>query len=227
MASILVVEDEVRLANALGRGLESHGWEVSLTYDGQAGYDAAKKQEPDVIVLDIMLPRLSGMDVCRRLRAEDVWTPILALTAMDTESDEAEILTAGADDYLRKPFSYPVLLARCSALLRRGGANRPEPVQVGDLSFDPTTRIVQAGALTVTLTRREAALLEFLMRHAGRACSKEEILRHVWGSQTHYGPNVVEVYVGYLRRKLDRPHPGASIRTLHGQGYLLEAGRDS
>lgn len=227
MARILVVEDEVRLASALARGLESRGWDVTVAHDGHTGYRLAKQADFDVLVLDVMLPGTSGLDVCRRLRAEDVWTPILVLTAMDAESFEADVLDSGADDYLRKPFSYQVLVARCGALLRRGPAVQAAEIRIDDLALHPAMRTVRRGDVPIELTRREFALLEYLMRNAGQVRSKEEILEHVWGSSSHHDPNVVEVYIGYLRRKVDQPFSTSTVRTLRGRGYLLEARRAS
>jgi DNA-binding response OmpR family regulator len=219
---VLVIEDEVRLARALAEGLESRGFTVTLAHDGQTGYQLAKEREADVIVLDLMLPVLSGAEVCSRLRAEGVRTPILVLTAREGETDETDVLNLGADDYLRKPFSYAVLVARCRALLRRGAAGGPAEIVVGDLVLDPRRRTLRRGEAPIELTRREFALLEFLMRNRGTPRSKQEILDHVWGEGYARDANVVEVYVGYLRRKVDAPVGRSSLQTVRGQGYLLE-----
>jgi DNA-binding response OmpR family regulator len=222
VVDILVIEDEVRLARALGEGLESRGFTVTLCHDGQAGYQRAKERGADVIVLDLMLPVLSGHEVCARLRAEGVWTPILVLTARDAESDETVVLNLGADDYLRKPFSYDVLVARVRALLRRGSAGEPGEIVVGDLVLDPRRRTLRLGETPIALTRREFALLEYLMRNQGRPRTKQEILDHVWGVGYAQDANVVEVYMGYLRRKVDVPFGRSSLQTVRGRGYLLQ-----
>lgn len=222
MSRILVVDDEVRLARAVGRGLTSRGFDVLLAYDGHAAYRLAKEQEFDAIVLDIMLPGLSGLEVCTRLRDEAVWTPILALTAKDLESDETSCLEMGADDYLRKPFSFSVLAARCSALTRRGPAERPPEIVVDDLALDPGRRTARRGGIPIPLSRREFALLEYLMRNAGLVRSKDEILRDVWEGAVGRDANLVEVYIGYLRRKVDHPFDANSLTTVRGRGYRLE-----
>jgi two-component system, OmpR family, response regulator len=223
VGSILIVEDEVRLARAIADGLSSRGFDATICHDGQSGYEAAKERDVDVIVLDMMLPRLSGADLCRRLRAEGVWTPILVLTAVDGESDETTALNLGADDYLRKPFSYPVLVARVRALIRRGMAGAPADIVVDDLVLDPRRRTLRRDDTAISLTRREFALLELLMRNHDRPLSKQEILDHVWGAGYSRDANVVEVYVGYLRRKVDQPFGTESLLTLRGQGYMLRS----
>ncbi|WP_440589980.1 response regulator transcription factor [Kribbella caucasensis] len=218
---ILVVEDERRLARAIGHGLADHGFAVELAYDGDTGLWLAQEQQFDAIVLDLMLPGLSGYEVCKRLRAEGNWTPILILTAKDSDDTEARGLDLGADDFLRKPFSYLVLIARLNALLRRGAPARPAKLVVGDLELDPARRTVHRGEVEIELTRREFSLLEYLMRNVGQTRSKAEILDHVWGADFDREPNVVEVYVGYLRRKIDQPFGTATIETIRGHGYLL------
>jgi DNA-binding response OmpR family regulator len=223
VVSALVVEDEERLARAIADGLSAHGFDVTVCHDGQSAYQLAKERDVDVIVLDLMLPRLSGVEVCRRLRAEGVWTPILVLTAVDGETDETASLYTGADDYLRKPFSYPVLVARCRTLVRRGGAGMPTDLVVDDLVLDPRRRTVRRGETPIDLTRREFALLELLMRNHDRPLTKQEILDHVWGSGYRRDANVVEVYVGYLRRKVDQPFDRATVETLRGKGYVLRS----
>ena len=222
MVEVLLIEDEVRLARALAEGLISRGFTVTLCHDGQSGYERAKERQADVIVLDLMLPGLSGAEVCARLRAEGVWTPILVLTARDAESDETNVLNLGADDYLRKPFSYAVLVARCRALLRRAAAGEPAEIVVDDLVLDPRRRTLRRGETPIELTRREFALLEYLMRHRGKPRTKQEILDHVWGVGYARDANVVEVYVGYLRRKVDAPFGTSSVQTVRGHGYVLE-----
>jgi two-component system, OmpR family, response regulator len=221
LVRILVVEDEQRLARAIAHGLEDHGFAVELADNGVTGFWKAREQAFDAIVLDIMLPGLSGYEVCKRLRAEGCWTPILILTAKGDEFSEADGLDLGADDYLHKPFSYIVLIARLNALLRRSAPARPAILAVGDLVLDPGRRTVRRGDVRIDLTRREYSLLEYLMRNAGQTRSKHEILDHVWGADFDREPNVVEVYVGYLRRKIDQPFGTATIETVRGHGYLV------
>jgi len=220
---VLLVEDEQRLAQAVARGLTEHGFAVDITGDGMDGYLEARHGDYDAIVLDIMLPRLSGYDICKRLRAEEVWTPILMLTAKDGEYDEADALDLGADDYLRKPFAMVVLVARLHALLRRGAPERPVQLQVGDLLLDPASRVVRRGETLIELTPREFSLLEYLARNAGQTVSKHTLLRHVWATDLDRDANVVEVYIGYLRRKVDKPFATALIETVRGHGYRLAA----
>ena len=221
---VLVVEDERRLAAAVKRGLEASGFAVDLAHDGVTGLHMAREGSYDGVVLDIMLPGMSGYTVCSTLRAESNWVPILFLTAKDGEYDQADGLDIGADDYLTKPFSYVVLAARLRALLRRGAAPRPSVLCAGDLSLDPASRVVLRGASQVTLTAREFSLLEYLIRHAGSVVSKSELLTHVWDEADDIADlNVVEVYVGYLRKKIDTPFGRRSVRTVRGAGYLLAA----
>ena len=223
MVRVLVVEDEVGLARALADGFSDNGFTVTAAHDGFAGYRLAKESEFDVIVLDWMLPAMSGVEVCRRLRAEDVTTPVLVLTAKDGTTDETDALEMGADDYLRKPFTFAVLAARCNALLRRGVSRDGwSELIVGDLVLDPRRRTARRGHQTVDLSRREAALLEYLMRAEGETRSKEEILRDVWGDPDARDTNLVEVYVGYLRKKLDAPFGTQMFRTVRGRGYRME-----
>ncbi|WP_204046403.1 response regulator transcription factor [Acrocarpospora phusangensis] len=217
---VLVVEDERRMAAALQRGLRAEGFAVDLAHDGEEGLHLAQVGDYDAVVLDIMLPRLSGYNVCKRLRAEENWVPILMLSAKDGEYDQADGLDLGADDYLTKPFSYVVLVARLRALLRRGGGRRPAVLRAGDLTLDPARRIVSRGATSIDLTPREFALLEYLMRHHDEVVSKAEILEHVWDTYDT-DPNVVEVYVGYLRRKIDAPFGRGAVQTVRGAGYRL------
>jgi len=223
MVHVLVVEDEMGLARSLHDGLQDHGFSVQTTNDGFSGYRLAKEPDVDLVVLDWMLPGMSGVEVCQRLRSEDVSVPILILTAKDGTTDETDALEQGADDYLRKPFAFAVLLARCDALLRRGSvAEGWSELVVGDLVFDPRRRSARRGNHQMDLSRREAALLEYFMRAAGETHSKEEILRGVWGD-TAKDTNLVEVYVGYLRKKLDAPFDSHLFQTVRGQGYRLEA----
>jgi len=212
-----VVEDETRFARALQRGLQAEGFAVDLAPDGPRGLEAARFGEYDVVVLDIMLPGMSGYRVVSALRAENNWVPVLLLSAKDGEYDLADGLDAGADDYLTKPFSYIVLLARIRALLRRGRVERPAVLSRADLELDPASHEVRRAGAGVAVTTREFRLLEYLMRHGDRVVSKEELLDHVWDSVPNSDANVVEVYIGYLRRKLGRD----VVRTVRGAGYRL------
>jgi len=220
---LLIVEDEVRLASALQRGLIGEGFTVDVAHTGPDGLHAAQESTYDAVILDIMLPGLSGYRIAQALRAEERWVPILMLTAKDGEYDEADALDLGADDYLTKPFSFVVLLARLRALLRRGVTPRPAALTVGDLVLDPAAHTVIRSGRTVELTPREFALLEFLMRRSGEAVSKADILHHVWDAHYEGDANVVEVYVGYLRRKIDTPFGRQSVQTVRGAGYRLAA----
>jgi DNA-binding response OmpR family regulator len=217
---VLVVDDEVRLADALRRGLSAEGFAVDVAHDGVDGLHLASTGPYDAIVLDLMLPKLSGYQVVRQLRAAGVWTPVLMLTAKDGEYDEADALDEGADDYLTKPFSYVVLLARLRALLRRGGSARPAVLRAGRVSLDPAARTVAVDDAEVALTTREFSLLEYLLRNPGRVVAKAELFEHVWDGHEESGSlNVVEVYVGYLRRKLGRD----AVETVRGAGYRVAA----
>jgi two-component system OmpR family response regulator len=216
-----MVEDEVRLAETVRGGLLAEGFVVDLAHDGVAGLEAARTQDYDVVILDIMLPLLNGYDVCRGLREARVWTPVLMLTAKDGEYDQVDAFDLGADDYLTKPFSFVVLVARLRALVRRGAPERPSSLAAGDLTLDPGTRSVRRGETDIALTPREFGLLQFLMRHRGDVVSKTEILESVWDLHYDGDDNVVEVYVGYLRRKIDQPFGRHAIETVRGAGYRL------
>ncbi|MFC5219776.1 response regulator transcription factor [Streptomyces coerulescens] len=218
---VLIVEDEERFAAGLRDGLEAEGFAVDVALDGVDGLWMARENAYDAIVLDIMLPRLNGYRVCRTLRGEANWTPILMLTAKEGEWDEIEGLDTGADDYLTKPVSYALLLARLRALLRREARERPTVLAVGDLRLDPAARTVTRSGRQVEVTARELAVLEFLMRRTGEAVSKRTILDHVWGDDFEGDPNIVEVYVRRLRNKIDRPFGRDSLRTARGHGYRL------
>ncbi|WP_212823376.1 response regulator transcription factor [Catellatospora sp. TT07R-123] len=218
---ILIVEDEVSLAETLREGLVGEGFAVDVMHDGNDGLWAATEHPYDVIMLDIMLPGLSGYEICRRLRAQQVWTPVLMLTAKDGEYDQADALDLGADDYLTKPFSFVVLLARLRALARRRLRERPTVLSAGDLSLDPARRTVRRAQDQIVLTPREFALLEFLMRHRGDVVSKRAILDNVWDMNFIGDDNIVEVYVRYLRKKIDQPYGRAAIETVRGAGYRL------
>ncbi|MER7070630.1 response regulator transcription factor [Terrabacter sp. NPDC000476] len=218
---VLVVEDEASLADVIRRGLSREGFVVDVMYDGQDGLWAASESAYDVIVLDIMLPVLDGYQVIARLREAGIWTPVLMLTAVDGEHDQAEAFNLGADDYLTKPFSFVVLVARLRALIRRGAPQRPAVLTNGDLSLDPARRRVQRGVNEIALTPKEFALLTFLMMHVGEVVTKTSILDAVWDPAFDGDVNIVEVYVGYLRRKIDIPFAQASIETVRGVGYRL------
>ncbi|MGU3410126.1 response regulator transcription factor [Microbacterium sp. M1A1_1b] len=218
---VLVVDDEVRLADGVRRGLEAEGWAVDVAHDGVDGLWYAREFDYDAIVLDLMMPGLSGWAVCAALRAEQDWTPVLMLTAKDGEWDQVEALDAGADDYVTKPFSHPVLVARLRALVRRGARERPAVLTVDDLALDPAARTVSRGEVPLDLTSREFAVLEFLVRRAGQVCSKRQVIENVWDVDFDGDPNIVEVYVGHLRRKVDRPFGRATIETVRGAGYRL------
>ncbi|MDE3222459.1 MAG: response regulator transcription factor [Acidobacteriota bacterium] len=220
---VLVVEDDHDLARAVADLLEQDGFEVALRHDGDAGLAAGLEGGYDVIVLDIMLPKRSGFRVCQELRAAGVNTPLLMLTAKEGEWDEVEGLDVGADDFLRKPFERSVLIARLHALMRRFERGRPAALVVGGVALDPLTRTVVAHGREITLTPREFALLEFLMSRAGVETPRGEILENVWGGDFDGDHNVVEVYVGYLRRKIDLPDQPSIIRTVRGVGYSVRA----
>ena len=218
---VLVVDDEPRLAEGLKRGLEAEGFAVDVAHTGTDGLWFAREQQYAAILLDIMLPGMNGYVVCRTLRDEGNWTPVLMLTAKDGEWDQVEGLDTGADDYLTKPFSFAVLLARVRALIRRGAGARPATLAVGDLTLDPASREVKRGDAAIEVTTREFAVLEFLMRRAGQVVSKSEILDGVWDFAFEGDPNMVEVYIGHLRSKIDRPFGRDSIRTIRGAGYRI------
>ncbi len=214
---VLVVEDEVRQAAALKRGLEAEGFAVDVANNGNDGLWLATEQPYDVIVLDVMLPGLNGFKVCAQLRAKQIWTPVLMLTAKDGELDEAEALDTGADDFLSKPFSYVVLVARLRALLRRGATTRPPVLEVGNIELDVAARSCTVDGRPVELTPREFSVVEYLMRRQGEVVPKVEIVEHVWDFAFDGGDNVVEVHVSALRRKLG----SAAIETVRGAGYRM------
>ncbi|WP_432840767.1 response regulator transcription factor [Dactylosporangium sp. CA-092794] len=222
---LLVVEDEVGLAETIRDGLATDGFTVDLVHTGVDGLWAAAERPYgayDAIILDIMLPGLSGYEVCRRLREREVWTPVLMLTAKDGEYDQADALDLGADDYLTKPFSFVVLVARLRALIRRGAPQRPVVLSAGDLRLDPARRRVTRGDDEIAVTPREFALLEFLLRSAGDVLTKSAIMENVWDAAFDGGPNIVEVYIGYLRKKIDQPYGRTAIQTVRGVGYRLD-----
>ena len=220
---VLVVEDEAALAEGVRRGLEAEGFATDVAATGVDGLWMAQEHPYDAIVLDILLPGMNGYRVCAELRAAGVWTPILMLTAKDGEFDEAEALDTGADDYVTKPFSYVALVARLRALIRRGGAERPAVLAAGDLRLDPAERRAWRGDVELSLTARELAIVEYLLRSEGAVCSKSDIVEHVWDESFDGDLNIVEVYVGHLRAKIDRPFGRSSIQTVRGEGYRLVA----
>ena len=216
------VEDEASLAAALQRGLRAEGFAVDTSGDGVDGLARARTGTYDAVVLDVMLPGQSGYRVVQALRAEGNWVPVLMLTAKDGEHDEADALDVGADDYLTKPFSFVVLVARLRALLRRGAPRRPAVLSAGDLVLDPATRRVARGEVPIELTAKEFALLEYLLRRQDEVVSKTDLLAHVWDAHLETDLNLVEVYVGYLRRKVDAPFGRAQLQTVRGAGYRLD-----
>jgi two-component system OmpR family response regulator len=218
---MLVVEDEIHLAEALRDGLVAEGFAVDLAHDGERGLELARGNSYDAIVLDLMLPRRHGYDVCRTLRGEGVWTPVLMLTAKDGEYDHADALDLGVDAYLTKPSSFVVVLATLRALVRRGAAERPAVLRVGPLELDPAEHRVRLRGAPLELRPREYALLHYLMRRPGEAVSKSDIMANVWDEFYEGDPNIVEVYVSYLRRKLAAPPDRPIIETVRGVGYRL------
>jgi DNA-binding response OmpR family regulator len=218
---LLLVEDDEKIAAAVRRGLQAEGYAVEATDDGATGLWMALEHHYDLILLDLMLPGLNGFRICRELRAAGVWTPVLVLTAKEGDLDETEALELGADDYLTKPFSFPVLVARVAALLRRGAVRSPAPTAIGDLRVDVAARRVWRGEEEVRLTTRELDVLAHLVRRGGDVSSKAEILAAVWDSDFDGDPNIVEVYVRRLRRAVDEPFGRRSIDTVRGAGYRV------
>ena len=219
---VLLVEDEIKMSRAIRLGLEREGYAVDAALDGNDGLHRASEWDYDAIVLDVMLPGLDGLEVCRRLRRAGRWAPVLMLTARDGVADRIRGLDVGADDYLVKPFAFGELLARLRALVRRGARERPAVLEVGDLVLDPAAHTATLSGRSVPLSTREFALLEFMMRNAGQVLSRPAILEHVWDYNYDGMSNVVDVYVGYLRRKLEQPPGQVRIRTVRGVGYGLE-----
>lgn len=228
---ILVVEDEPLIADAIRLGLEAEGFAVDLVDRGDVGLERAQLNTYDAIVLDIMLPGLNGYRVCQTLRAEGNNTPILMLTAKDGAFDEAEGLELGADDYVTKPFNWVVLLARLRAIIRRSGSattasDAPAELRADDLVLNPSAHTVQRGDVPIELTPREFSLLQYLLHRKGEVVSKFDLLEHVWGEPDADDPNVTQVYVSYLRRKVDEPFGTKTIQTVRGVGYrIIETGR--
>ncbi len=219
---LLVVEDDEALAGALQRGLDAEGFDVTLSIDGLGALTLAREHRFDAIVLDLMLPRLNGFQFCRELRADGSRTPVLVLTAKQGEWDEAEALETGADDYLKKPFSFIVLVAHLRALLRRRDRQRNAAFVAGDLRLDPVTHRCWRGDTEINLTRREFAVLELLLEHVGEPVTKRAMLDEIWDWAIDDGTNLVEVYIGYLRRKIDAPFGRQAVETLRGVGYRLD-----
>jgi two-component system OmpR family response regulator len=224
---LLVVEDEVKMAGLLKRALEEEGYAVDVTGSGEEALWLGTENPYDAILLDLMLPDLDGFAVCRGLRERGRWIPVLMLTARDAVRDRVAGLDAGADDYLTKPFSLAELLARLRALIRRGASERPAVLRVGDLSLDPAARSVSRDGHAVELTAKEYALLEFFMRHPGEVLTRTRLIEHVWDFAYEGDSNVVDVYVRYLRNKVDRPFGRDSIETVRGSGYRLRPGRSA
>ena len=219
---VLLIEDDTAIARSLKEGLEDEAYVVDVANDGSEGYRTAVADDYDVIILDIMLPGMNGYEVCRALRNDGNKTPILMLTARDTERDIVEGLDTGADDYLAKPFSFDVLLARIRALLRRPNEKLEEILQVGDLKLDPSSKKVTRASQEISLTAKEYGVLEYLMRNKGKVLSKEQIISHVWDFDADVLPNNVELFIMFLRRKIDKPFKSKLIHTVSGFGYKLE-----
>lgn len=215
------MDDDVRLARTLKRGFEADGFATDVALDGQTALWLAGESDYDAIVLDVMLPGLDGHELCRELRAGGNWSPILMLTARTGAAEEVHSLDSGADDFLAKPFSYAVLVARLRALIRRGRGERPTCLKVGDLALDPATREVSRAGIAISLTPRQFSMLEFLMRRTGHVVSKAEILEHVWDFAYAGPPNIVEVYVHQLRQRIDVPFERHSLQTVRLVGYRL------
>jgi two-component system OmpR family response regulator len=218
---LLVVEDSPKMASLLRRGLTEEGYAVDLAANGEDGVWLATETEFDAIVLDIALPDIDGFEVCRRLRSADRWSPLLMLTARDAVADRVTGLDAGADDYLVKPFAFEELFARLRSLVRRGPHERPAVLRAGDLTLDPAAHTVRRGAREVSLTPKEFVLLRYLMEHPDEALTRGRLVEHVWDFAFDGDPNIVDVYIGYLRDKVDRPFGRRSIQTVRGIGYRL------
>jgi two-component system OmpR family response regulator len=221
---VLVVEDDVKMAGLIRRGMREEGLAADVAIKGEDGLWMAQANEYDAIVLDVMLPGLDGFETCRRLRRESVWAPVLMLTARDAVEDRVAGLDGGADDYLTKPFSFAELMARLRALVRRGPVEKPVVLEAGDLRLDPATRRVWRGDTEVALSTKEFALLETFMRHPDEVLSRYRLLEHAWDYDYENRSNVVDVYVRYLRQKVDRPFGHDSIETVRGAGYRLRSG---
>jgi two-component system OmpR family response regulator len=221
---VLIVEDDVKMAGLVRRGLDREGMAVDVALKGEDALWMATATDYDAIVLDVMLPGIDGFELCRRLRGEGVWSPVLMLTARDSIRDRVAGLDGGADDYLTKPFSYAELLARLRALVRRGRAERPTELRVGDLRLDPATRRVWRGDSEIELSPKEFALLETFMRRPGEVLSRLHLLEHAWDYEYENRSNIIDSYVRFLRRKIDKPYGSESIETVRGAGYRLREG---
>lgn len=220
---LLVIEDEFKLARALKKVLEQERYAVDLSYDGEAGYDLATGENYDLIILDLTLPKLDGLEVCQKIRAENITTPIIMLTARDALEDRVKGLDVGADDYVVKPFAFAELLARIRSLLRRESVTASPLLRVDNLTLDPEAHTVMRGKKTLNLSAKEYALLEYLMRHAGQVVKKQDLLEHVWGGDVDPFSNVVDVYIGYVRNKVDKDFPKKKplLKTIKGMGYKI------
>lgn len=220
---ILIVEDEHKIANSIRRGLEQETFAVDIAFDGESGYDLASTENYDVIILDLMLPKMDGLTICKNLRSENIHTPILILTAKDSVDEKVEGLNAGADDYLPKPFSFTELLARIRALSRRPKQSLNTILKSGDLTLNTKNLEVKRGNIIIELSKTEFSLLEYLMRNIGKVVTKDQIIEHVWNYDADVLPNTVEVYIGYLRTKLEKPFKGKPkvIKTVRGFGYKI------
>lgn len=221
---ILVVEDEHKIANSIKKGLEQETYAVDVAYDGINGFDMASSEEYDAIVLDLMLPKMDGLTLCRKLRSEEkIHTPILILTAKGSVDDKVEGLNQGADDYLAKPFAFSELLARIKALTRRPNKTLQTKLKIKDLTLDTSNLVVRMANKNISLSRKEFSLLEYLMRNKGRIVSKDQLMNHVWDYESDILPNTVEVYIGYLRNKIEKPFSkNKLIHTIRGFGYKME-----
>lgn len=219
---VLIIEDEIKIAKALKRGLEQETFSVDIVFDGQTGLDMASTEPYDVIVLDLMLPKIDGIKVCSILREENVKTPIIMLTAKVTTEDKVKGLNCGADDYLVKPFSFEELLARIRALLRRPSETQSVTLECGSIKLDTMNYKATVGTDNVDLSKKEYALLEYLIRNKGKTITKDQIIEHVWSYDANVLPNTVEVYIGYLRNKIDKPYKTKCIKTVRGFGYVLQ-----
>jgi len=220
---VLIVEDEHKIANSIKKGLEQESYAVDVAYDGNAGFDLAVTEDYDAIILDLMLPGLGGVEICKKLREEKIHTPILMLTAKGQLTDKVEGLNAGADDYLTKPFAFEELLARIRALIRRPKDSLGSVLNIEDLSLNTLTYEVERGGIKIQLSKKEFALLEYLLRHKEKILTREQIINHVWDYDADILPNTVEVYIGYLRDKIDKLSGDRQplIKTVRGFGYKI------
>jgi two-component system OmpR family response regulator len=219
---VLLVEDDVKLARTVKRGLAHEGYAVDLAHTGDEAIASADARDYDAVILDVLLPGRNGHEVCQTLRERDPWLPVLMLTALDDVEDRIRGLDMGADDYLVKPFDFGELLARLRALIRRGPSERPAPLAVGELRADPLSRSVTWAGHSAELSPREYELLEFMLRRPGQVISRAQLLEHVWSKDYDGSHNVVDVYIGYLRKKLDQPRLPSLIRTVRGAGFVLD-----